>query len=401
MTARRDGLFAVHSVDPNHRIYHSVAQQARNLVHTLQAAPAQEGYRLTALRRRMVTLATALAAHCEAQPASSSASVGAGGQDPAPYRELLARIRAVAVELAGPGAPAHSGLQSALQAFAGALLPETLLALHPQESFSYRAAEHLEELDRLLDSMELPGSTPPDGAPRRFLVLHYPGGEQDNLLLACALLDSLAPPEWIAGSGDDGRYLFGAWILGPAYLFALAEFVRSAPEQSVFRTDCLRRAGGAVQMLYRMQWSAHPLVGPTVRMLCSDCGIVPENGAISETDLQSLTARFRVPPFTPDRFDRDVPPLRDRLRQLLPANDLAEDAVEAGSPADAVSILNAGWACAHYDLDALYAILGSRTAEDRYEALKVLNRLLIKGIELAQIARRWNEARASTVSDTR
>lgn len=101
----------------------------------------------------------------------------------------------------------------------------------------------------------------------------------------------------------------------------------------------------------------------------------------------------KIPAYTPAQFDAEVPILWERLKQLLPPNELGMDEVESENPASLVSILNAGWSFYLLHMDDLYKILGSKTAQDKYDAKMVLNRLLTKGVELSQITQNWRTAR--------
>ncbi len=236
--------------------------------------------------------------------------------------------------------------------------------------------------------------------------MSYPQGEQDNVLLSCTLVRYLIPqlPETVIFAS--GSY-FAIWALGPAHFFALAlekEATRPpVPDGHESPTDMILFS--VSKNLKAAGWFDHPQIGPILAAWCERLGL-NRGKTIAEPNAQSwarASDRWHLlcpglRGYTPEDFDRDVPRLWERLRQLLPPNDLDINAVESAQPADEVSILNAGWSFYLLHMDDLYHILGSKTAEDRYEAKQVLNRLLTKGIELAQIARRWKEAREESGS---
>ena len=69
------------------------------------------------------------------------------------------------------------------------------------------------------------------------------------------------------------------------------------------------------------------------------------------------------------------------------------NAIESEEPADVMSIMNAGWSFKLLHMTELHQILGVKTAEDRFEANQVLNRLLTKGVELSRISTQWRNVR--------
>ncbi|SRR5579884_1289813 len=367
--------------------YQALSDSARNLARTLQAAPAQESHRAAALRQYLQTIAAALAEQCDGME---------NGADRERYEtcwSLVFQIRTITAALSAAPPVAPHGIGVVVQAFAERLLPDALVTLNPSRMGDYSAAEYLQRLHTLLEELQLDRLEKPAETPERFLVLRYPQGEQDNALMACMFMRAFGPER---KEGD----AFATWALGPAYFFALASDI----EMSLWRNAAYThlRLCHVSDLLKSAGWFDHPQIGPLLAACRERFGFHANYVREHLRDPEKAPAASleswpdRVPGlrgYTPEDFDRDVPRLWERLRQLVPPNDLDINAVESEQPADEVSILNAGWSFYLLHMDDLYRILGSKTAEDRYEAKQVLNRLLTKGIELSQIARRWKEAR--------
>jgi hypothetical protein len=369
-----------------------ISDMARSLAATLEAAPARESRRGAALRQYLTSAARELAALADRPNADDSF-------DAASARLLVEQIRHIATDLATAPPAAPIGIGVALQAFAAQLLPDAMLVLRPTGRFDYPFREELYLFRSLAERLRLTTLAAGPDVPREALVLRYPQGEQDNVLLSCNLLRAFQPHN--ADQPLQRSDVFAAWLLGPAYFFACAtELERTGPPHSA---DALAQLRHVSALLQAAGWFEHPQIGPLLRQWTERFGLRLESNMEANTEVGSTPALAQeqaalwtqagAPQYLPADFDRDAPRLWDRLRQLLPPNDLELESVESAQPADAVSILNAGWSFALLHMDDLYRILGSHTAEDRYEASQVLNRLLTKGIELSHIARLWRQAR--------
>jgi hypothetical protein len=372
--------------------YESISEMARSLGRTLQAAPAQESRRAAALRQYLITVTQTLAEAadrwvCETDSLPSKHHLSC--------RLLVEQVRRMAAELTAAPPIVPPGIGVVVEAFSQMLLPDTLLVLRPSRRNEHSATEHLERLTTRLEETGLACEQEGE-VPRYFLTLYYPQGEQDNVLLACIFLRAFGRILLVNGQRLNADE-FASGILGPAYLFARAADFASA---RAFDTYGALHLYWAIHTLQQVGWFDHPHIGPLLRKCLEendpDRYLTEETHAKFEAAKSALPWQERFPMghlYTPADFDRDVPRLWERLRQLIPPNDLDIEAVESAQPANEVSILNAGWSFYLLHIDDMYRILGSQSAEDRYEARQVLNRLLTKGIELAQIARRWQAAK--------
>jgi hypothetical protein len=385
-------LMIARSVDPSLGANAvGIADMARSLAATLQAAPARESRQAAALRQHLTKAARELA------DLADRAHTGEDF-DAASARLLVEQIRHIATDLATAPPAVPIGIGVVLQAFAAQLMPETLLILRPTGHFHYPFREELFLFHSLAEKLRLTTVATDPAVPREMLVLRYPQGEQDNVLLSCNLLRAFCPHR--ADQGVSRSDAFATWLLGPAYFFALAtEVERSDLPHS---TETLGQLRDVARLLREDGWFDHPQIGPLLQQWSERFGF--RNGTVApplstplppaaEQKKETIRGLMGTPQYLPADFDRDVPFLWARLRQLLPPNDLELESVESAQPADAVSILNAGWSFALLHMDDLYQILGSHSAEDRYEASQVLNRLLTKGVELSYIARLWRKAR--------
>lgn len=375
--------------------YSAISEMARSLARTLQAAPAQESRRAAALRTYLIAIAEALAQAADLW----GHETGADASDR--YRNchaLIRDIRRAAAELTYTPPIVPPGINIVFQAFAKRWLPQMLVMLRSTNKAIFCSEEYLESIHYLMEQIQLVPTHREVEVPHRFLVLRYPQGEQDNVLLACQLMGEFccglaeATEETWDRVGWDG---FATQILGPAYYFALQRSAQILEEDERIEA----RLHYIWHRLKAEGWLHHSYLGELLARDAARYSIEPVDPELVDEEEGSVWRRLsrqvfkRVPHYTSEDFDRDVPRLWERLRQLLPPNDLDINAVESVQPADEVSILNAGWSFYLLHMDDLYHILGSKTAEDRYEAKQVLNRLLTKGIELSQIARRWKEAR--------
>jgi hypothetical protein len=366
-----------------------ISDMARSLAATLQAAPARESRRAAALRQHLLETTRALAELSD-QPHPPVEF------DPTSARLLVEKIRQITADLATASVAVPPGIGIVLQAFAERLLPDTLLILRPYGRFNYRFREHLTQFHALAQQTPLTTLTFGRDVPNEALVLRYPQGEQDNVLLSCNLLRAFRP-RGVEQEKRRGSDTFAVWLLGPAYYFACAAELERVGSYNGDATDDISRLQRIASLLEAAGWFDHPHIGPLLRQsrerFAASANAPDAISSLSATEALLQEAETGTPQYLPADFDRDVPPLWERLRQLLPPNDLELESVESMQPAEAVSILNAGWSFALLHMDDMYRILGSRTAEDRYEARQVLNRLLTKGIELSHIARLWRQAR--------
>ncbi len=357
--------------------YQAASETARSLARTLQAAPAQESRRAAALRKYLVHVALALADACDRWQTGTDVNVFAA-------ERWVASIGYLSTELTHSLPITPPGVAVVLQALAARWSPNTLLLIGPKNAVtgsSYIGAGYLESFQD--NVQEIGWAIPPiSDLPRRLLVLRYPYGEQDNVLQSCLMIGIFGDhtdPEF-----SRGMHLFGAFTLGPAYFFALAASLERSFLSQDKKASQLRYTARILEVA---GWFDNAIIGPLLKTRIEQVGLALPLGEETILDMGEVVG------YTPADFDRDAPRLWERLKQLLPPNELEMEAVESAQPADAVSILNAGWSFHLLHMDSLYAILGSRTPEDKYEALQVLNRLLTKGVELSEITRRWNAAR--------
>ncbi|HZP84561.1 MAG TPA: hypothetical protein VFB21_23200 [Chthonomonadaceae bacterium] len=375
--------------------YQAISERARSLARTLQAAPAQESRRAAALRRHLIVVAetAALAADRWAGQADTHSL-----QHLNTCRSLIEQMRNMTAELTYAPPIVPPGIGIVCQAFADKIAPDALLLMRSQHDNQYDVVEHLAQFNQCVQELTLNCSDMPVDLPKWFLTVHYPQGEQENVLLSCLPVHLLFAKRLPADFGL-ATTAFAAHALGPAFFFALAAWIETlADTNNETYVLAHTRLRFAFDFLKNTGWRDHPQVG---KLLTAWQKQVGWTGTEEREPQPGLTGHREwlhnhlpeISGYTPEDFDRDVPRLWERLRQLLPPNDLDINAVESAQPADEVSILNAGWSFYLLHMDDLYHILGSKTAEDRYEAKQVLNRLLTKGIELSQIARRWKEAR--------
>ena len=371
--------------------YGTIGEQARNLSRTLQFAPAQESHSAAALRRYLMGVSASLAHFCEAQSDSLETDMNYS-EEQQTCRTLLSDMRQVATELCAIPNIVPPGIQGLLEAYAEKFLPGTLLALRPNGNFGYSVKQPLKNLETQLSHLKL--SAPPTNSsmPKHFLIMKYPQGEQDNVLQACNLLRYFH---------DKRRLIVVASTLGPAYFFAFANEVRTSyPFNTAYDLPYLCFV---FELLQNQGWLDHPHIGPLLNQWQDHFGFnvnylqnfsmkVLDKSLLEEMEEAKEQAKGLHNGFTPEIFDRDVPVLWERLRNLMPPNDLHMNAVESSHPADVMSIMNAGWSFQLLHMGELHRILACRTHEDRYEAKQVLNRLLTKGIELSRIATHWQSA---------
>lgn len=360
--------------------HEALAESARSLSLALQAAPAQEPKRATALRTWLISLTEALALLCDGDYDTEQARR---------FSALLSKLRALTAELNFGAPPVPPCIVVVLQAFLDRLFAEGFLLFRPGQDVYY-GEEFLSSLQADLAAI---GLTVPSVAnlPKQVFVFHYPPGEQDNVLACSCLLRNLYQallPEapFAIATGLATR------ALGPAYvfsLFAMTEWVAggdSALYQLPVKCSGVLREEG---------WLDHPVLGSLLQGLCERYEVSADAVDPTQEPAWSEFAQ-KVTPYLPAEFERDVPILWERLSQLLPPNDMDINAVESQQPADLISILNAGWSFYLLHQDDLHTMLGSRTIQDRFDAKMVLNRLLTKGVELSQISRSWSDARKAT-----
>jgi hypothetical protein len=366
----------------------ALADTARSLARTLQNAPASETPRAARFRKALSRAATTIAARLDAEREAN--------QD---YLYALQYIQSVSIPLTSAPPVVPTGIAVITNTFLSNWFPEAQIFLVPD---SHRVVYIMTYMAQFVKPFLQVG----DPDPEAFYLLHYPQGRQnDTMQLGPLLAESLVDILY----GDQNPVarqsypLLLAEIFGPAIFFSLAEeaFEQEFRDGQKYELYCVYHA------LKTLGWDIHPQVGPLLESRFADLSQVytwashPDAKGESEalwpppdfTDCKPPSQISHLPRFTPADFDRDVPRLWERLRQLLPPNDLDMGAVESAHPADPISILNAGWSFYLLHMDDLYRVLGAQTPEDRYEAKQVLNRLLTKGIELSQIARRWREAR--------
>lgn len=372
--------------------YDDIGEQARSLSRTLQYAPAQESHSAAALRHYLINLSLGLAQVCDKQVQTIESGMNYSEEQHA-CQNLLGDMRQAASELCSVPNIIPPGIQGLLEAFAERFLPETLLALRPNGLHGYTVRKPLKNLPSLLEHLHLDSLSVPKHTPKRLLILRYPQGEQNNVLQACCFLRYFHETK---GS------IFAASMMGPAYFFAFASEVR---------TSYTYNAGADLpylcfvyEMLQSQGWLEHPEIGPLLNQWRDFFGFtenylqnyslkVLDKSLISEIEEAKENLKDAQVGFTPEIYDRDVPRLRERLRNLMPPNDLQMNAIESEEPADVMSIMNAGWSFKLLHMTELHQILGVKTAEDRFEANQVLNRLLTKGVELSRISTQWRRVR--------
>lgn len=354
-----------------------LADEARSLSSTLLLAPAQEPRRLTALRQWLSQIADALAVKC-AEPAYE--------EQRAAYKSLLSSLRYLGQSINASNHLAPSGLDIVLRAFQEQLHPEAVVILsHIQANMP--GNEEIGLIERTLKDFGIINPLV-NGSPSKAFVLYGNFGEQDNVLAAPLHLAHLYCNLVTEALGEKAHSLsiqaVAARALGPAYVFA----------------HCLdgKTWGGNPKYLSQSVWDAladgwleHPVIGNHLGTALLNCPSLKASPRPNTPEWKALCEK--IPAYTPAQFDAEVPILWERLKQLLPPNELGMDEVESENPASLVSIINAGWSFYLLYMDDLYKILGSKTAQDRYDAKMVLNRLLTKGVELSQITQNWRTAR--------
>lgn len=358
----------------------ALAESARSLRLALQAAPAQEPRRATALRNWLTSVTEVLALRCDGNYDAEQARH---------YSQLISKLRALTAELNVGAPPVPPGIVVVLQAFLDRLFTEGFLLFRPGQDVYY-GEEFLSPLQAELAEIDLIVPAVPN-MPKQVFVFYYPPGEQDNVL-ACSILlrnlyQALLPEAPFAITTG-----LATRALGPAYvfsLFAMTEWVAGG-DPRFYRLPVKCSA-----VLREEGWFEHPALGPILETLCTRYEIHP--AAVDPTQ-DATWGDFTplVQAYLPSDFDRDVPILWERLSQLLPPNDMDINAVESDQPADLISILNAGWSFYLMHREEMHKMLGSRTPQDLFDAKTVLNRLLTKGVELSQIAHSWSEARKAT-----
>ena len=373
--------------------FDSIGEQARSLSRALQYAPASESRSASALRHYLMELSAGLAQFCDRQVENIEKGISYSEEQHA-CQNLLGDMRQVASEICCVSNIIPLGIQGLLESFSDRFLPKTLLALRPNGLHGYSVRNPLKNLPSLLKHLELESIAPPKNTPENMLILRYPQGEQNNVLQACCFLRYFQEKR---GS------IFAASMMGPAYFFAFASEVRTS---YAFNAGAdLPYLCFVYELLQSQGWLDHPEIGPLLSQWSDFFGFTEnylQNYSLKVLDKALLTeieeAKEQLKDtqvgFTPEIFDRDVPLLWERLRNLMPPNDLQMNAIESVEPADVMSILNAGWSFKLLHMEELHRVLGVKTAEDRFEANQVLNRLLTKGIELSRIASQWKEAKA-------
>ncbi|MCX6377986.1 MAG: hypothetical protein NT023_00690 [Armatimonadetes bacterium] len=357
-----------------------LADEARSLSSTLLLAPAQEPRRLTALRHWLSQIADALAEKC-AEPADDDQIKR--------YKGLMIDLREFANDINATNHIVPSGMEIVLKAFQEQLHPGGIIILPPEPYLKRKA----ETIGWLMSGVEECGLSVPlgDAVPSSAFVLQYPLGEQDNVMNAPLQLATLylkltrgvLQPKSATSGGYDYSREIALRALGPAYLFAYY-----AQRQNWRAASPL----SAIQHLLKEQgWLDHPTLGRLLERISSEVSKETRDDIVDTPEWKALCDK--IPAYTPEQFDAEVPILWERLKQLLPPNELGMDEVESENPASLVSILNAGWSFYLLHMEDLYKILGSKTAQDKYDAKMVLNRLLTKGVELSQITQNWRTAR--------
>ena len=162
----------------------SLADSARNLMRSLEAAPALEPEKAAALRRQLIRIASDLAERWSAEPMPIYGKRSFG------YHRTLWKLRDFAVELGTAEEPRRSGISVVLQALCDRFMPGSLQTLRPAGLATITAREHMGTLRERLLSLGIGSDSEETGAPERILAVRYPAGEQDNSLMASTTMDS-------------------------------------------------------------------------------------------------------------------------------------------------------------------------------------------------------------------
>lgn len=358
-----------------------ISEGARSLIRVLYNGRLHESPRTLRLRRTIISITEKLIARCDSSETTDATSL----------LELHNALRRITSAITEP-ATEPAGVRLMLSAMAEKLMPETDFVLDSRSAPSFAFNEMMHPLQQYakeaLDTEDIASS-------EYFFKIFCPKGEQDNVLAGYYLVraflpesDSKGQPAWSFLSEAQA-----AWVLGPAYLFALTLSPRSLVHLC-FVTEELDAVG----------WSQHPIVGGLLLALreqfhLSDTYLEQKlqedansRALIEQARAQRTHLQATLPGYTPEDFDREVPLLWERLRQLLPPNEIETGTLETAQLPEVVSIMNAGWTFYLLHIHELYRTLSATTEDDRYEARQALNRLLIKGIELSEIARRWRNA---------
>jgi hypothetical protein len=347
------------------------ADSAWNLARALAPAPPGESARGAALRRYLIRAAETLA---ERRLAEGPEQIS---KRDIRYHTALWKVRGIGAELSGPAPDDAPGLFSVLNAFAEAYRPGALLTFRPTGLTSVLVRDQMRALRDRIAALEEAELDPGDDLPAGLLVVRYPYGEHENTLAACAAIRFF--------HADGLSHSFATAQAGPAYFFAMAADRRDLRglNESI-ETAMLCFVG---ELLESSGWLEHPQVGPLIAgwqdYFGFDAGYLDRlvaSGPLRKLREAQETYRAATPAYTPADFDRDAPAMWDRLRQSEPpvAPPLDPRAGKA-SPA-VVRILNAGWSFAQHSMDEFYAVLGCRTAADRYEARRAFNSLLATAI---------------------
>ncbi len=358
-----------------------LADEARSLSSTLLLAPAQEPRRLTALRQWLSKIADALAEKC----AESSDE-----KQLKSYHSLLFHVRELGKNINANNHLVPSGLEIVLKAFQEQLRPDAVTII-PLGLDNKSGGEDVWGINWALNRCGIPIPYVKD-SPAKAFVLNCRLGEQDNVLASPLQIAHLyrdiafeiLGEEYSIASGYKYFQEAAARALGPAYIFAHCLHGVNWEDEPIILSQgtWLALADG---------WMEHPVIGNILKTAYNRCSY--ERGSVAMHTPEWKALCEKIPAYTPEQFDAEVPILWERLKQLLPPNELGMDEVESENPASLVSILNAGWSFYLLHMEDLYKILGSKTAQDRYDAKMVLNRLLTKGVELSQITQNWRTAR--------
>ena len=220
-------------------------------------------------------------------------------------------------------------------------------------------------------------------------------------------------PQWVEELTADALALC---LLGPAYFFAFVYFTgpfaslddssdKHPPDRMriAFMCNILlnQREGLAyIKVLdettrdYIEQWKAYAsqlsTPTPTSQITFHDIAARAIEPALTKIMIEAkrVTARRR---YTPRRFKRDIPLLYKNLASGIPPNEITDDWA-TGQPriAESEAILNAGWVYLISRDDRYAKLLG---APDQWAVTNRLFNLVSKGLEYADIQRRWRRKR--------
>lgn len=86
-----------------------------------------------------------------------------------------------------------------------------------------------------------------------------------------------------------------------------------------------------------------------------------------------------------DEINKEIKYLIKLLKHLIPPNEIIIYSEERSYPANPIAILNACWIVRLEYMSDIYELLGSKTLEEKYNALTLLNMHTLKALELSEI----------------